>query len=69
MSIYTLKIRITNLKDYNIDIDKCNENNLLLPKTLLNINNINNNEIKITQNQKDQIKNPNLFINYNQFPL
>lgn len=68
MSIYTLKIRITNLKDYNIDIDKCNENNLLLPKTLLNINNINNNEIKITQNQKDEKKNPNLFIDYNQYP-
>lgn len=68
MSNYTLKIRITNLKDYNIDIDKCNENNLLLSKTLLNINNINNNEIKITQKQKDEKKNPNLFINYNQYP-
>lgn len=68
MSIYTLKIRITNLKDYNIDIDKCNEDNKLLSKTLLNINNINNNEIKISEAQKTEKTNPNLFISYNQFP-
>lgn len=68
MSIYTLKIRIANLKDYNINIDKCNEENLLLPKTLLNINNINNNQIKISETQKKEITNPNLFISYNQYP-
>tara|TARA_R110002072_G_scaffold111229_2_gene239288 strand:- start:5162 stop:7048 length:1887 start_codon:yes stop_codon:yes gene_type:complete len=62
MTIYTLKLRITNLKDYNINIDKSNIENLLIPKTLLNINNI---EIKIPN---DKISAPQLYINYDQYP-
>ena len=62
MTIYTLKLRITNLKDYNIDIDKSNIKNELIPKALLNINNIG---IKIPN---DKILAPQLFINYDQYP-
>lgn len=68
MSIYTLKIKFNNLKDYNIDINKCIENNLLISNTFLNINNIYNDEIKISEEQKNNIKNPNLFISYDQYP-
>ena len=64
MSTYTLKLRITNLKDYNIDIDKCNQENLLIPKTIVNINNIG---IKIPSD-KTIITAPQLLINYNQYP-
>ena len=74
-NIYTLKFKIINLKDYNIDIEKSNQKvgsdefPLLNSKNFLNIKNLSNIKELLNSGSKVDI-NPNvdIKINYNEYP-
>lgn len=68
-NIYKLNIKFNNLKDFNIDTQRSIKENLLLTGNLLNITNIYNDKILISNDKRKNTPLSILNINYNQYPF